>query len=99
MPPTSSNLPAAPRNVREAAVRSKEASRKLPFLSSEVKDRALSAMAAALRTDAASILAANARDLSAADARTGTDAMAPAMRRRLSLDAAKIEGMAAALEE
>jgi glutamate-5-semialdehyde dehydrogenase len=71
----------------------------LPYLPGEVKDRALLAMAAALRADAPAILAANARDLAAADARTGAEAMAPAMRRRLSLDPAKIEGMAAALEE
>ncbi len=65
----------------------------------DVKDRALRAMAQALRNGAQEILAANARDLLAADAAKGEDAVPAPMRMRLLLDAAKIEGMARALEE
>lgn len=56
-------------------------------------------MAKGLRDGAQDILAANARDLMAADAAKGDDAVPPAMRKRLQLDATKIEGMARALEE
>lgn len=73
----------------------RHASRALASIDSAVKDRALRGMAAALRRDRDAIVAANAKDVAAAD-----DAgIAAPMRKRLLLDAAKIEGMAAALEE
>ena len=73
----------------------KAASRKLASLPSAVKDAALRAMAARLRADRDAILTANVRDLAGADAA----GIAAPMRKRLVLDEAKIEGMAAALEE
>lgn len=73
----------------------KTASRALASLPSPVKDEALRAGAAALRRDRDAILGANARDVAAADAA----GIAAPMRRRLLLDAAKVEGMASALEE
>lgn len=88
-----------PSPLREAADRARSASRKLGSLPGAVKDDALRAIAAGLRRAAPQILAANAADLAAADARTGEDAIAPAMRRRLALDADKIEGMARAVDE
>ncbi len=85
--------------MRQAADRAKEASRRLATLPGRVKDAALLAMAAAVREKAPEILEANARDLADADRATGEEAISPPMRKRLSLDAAKVEGMAAALEE
>ena len=85
--------------VREAAARAKHASRALSHLATAVKDRALVAMAAALRRDAAAILEANRQDLAAADALTGGDAIPAPMRSRLALDEKKVEAMASALEE
>jgi len=73
----------------------KTASRTLASLPSAVKDAALRAMAGRLRADREAILAANAKDLAGADAA----GIAAPMRKRLILDAAKIEGMASALEE
>ncbi len=84
--------------VRLAAERAKEASRKLAGLSGAVKDAALRGMAGALRAGTQPILAANARDVAAFDAHEETRGNVP-MRKRLILDAAKIEGMAKALEE
>lgn len=59
------------------------------------KNQALLAAAAALRADARILLAANAKDLEAARARGITASMAD----RLVLDARRIEGIAAGLEE
>ena len=59
------------------------------------KDAALHAAAAALRNDAAGILAANARDMQQAEARN----LNAAMLDRLRLDAARIEAMARGLAE
>ncbi|MES2754286.1 MAG: glutamate-5-semialdehyde dehydrogenase [Pseudomonadota bacterium] len=56
------------------------------------KRAALSAAAAAVRADAATILAANARDLAAAEG------LSPALRDRLTLDAARVEAVAATLD-
>ena len=81
--------------VRSAAERARAACRPLAALSGAVKDDALRRMAAALRKGQAEILAANARDVAAADAAGITGPM----RKRLLLDAGKIEGMARALEE
>jgi len=63
--------------------------------SRQQKDAALHAAAAALRNDAAGILAANARDMQQAEARN----LNAAMLDRLRLDAARIEAMARGLTE
>jgi glutamate-5-semialdehyde dehydrogenase len=60
-----------------------------------VKDRALRAIAAALRDDERSILDANARDVEAARARGTSDALVD----RLLLDHARIDAMARSIEE
>ncbi len=61
----------------------------------DTKDQALRAAAAAIRRNAAAILAANARDVEAARAR----GLSPAMTDRLLLNGARVEGMAAGLED
>ncbi len=66
----------------------------LSLASTETKNRALRAAATTLRRRAADILAANARDLSAAKA-SGT---APAFLDRLALDASRVEAMASGLD-
>lgn len=81
--------------VRVAAKRAKEAARRLASLPGRVKDDALRRMAAALRDAGPAILAANAEDVSAADA----GSIPAPLRKRLQLDRAKLEGMASALEE
>ncbi len=73
----------------------RDAARRLATASTEDKDRALAAAAAAIRAATADILAANARDVAAAEAR-GT---APAFLDRLRLDEARIEAMARGVEE
>src|SRR5690349_1488213 len=55
--------------MREIGARAKAAGRRLALASSADKDRALAAMAAAIRGSAAAILAANAEDI--AEARSG----------------------------
>ncbi|MEY4377996.1 MAG: gamma-glutamyl phosphate reductase [Pseudomonadota bacterium] len=70
----------------------------LPFLaaaSTEQKNRALFAAAAAMRAGAADILAANSQDLDAARAA----GLSPAMLDRLALDAKRLEGIAQGLEQ
>ncbi len=75
------------RNARAAA-------RALALASTVQKDRALELMAAAVRAQHARILAANAEDL--ADARTA--GLSVAALDRLALDAARVEGIAEAIE-
>jgi len=66
----------------------------LALASSETKNRALGAMAAALRARRAELLAANARDMDAARAKGTSGAMLD----RLALDETRVEGMAAGAE-
>lgn len=75
--------------------RAKAASRRLLPLSSDRRNQALAAIAAGLRREIPAILAANERDVAAA--REG--GFSAAMLDRLSLDAGRIEAMAAAVEE
>lgn len=75
--------------------RARTASRALATVDTSAKDRALRAMAAALRSQAPRVLEANARDLEAARAQ-GTSA---ALLDRLALDAARVEQMARAVEQ
>ncbi|MGY1728950.1 glutamate-5-semialdehyde dehydrogenase [Geodermatophilus sp. SYSU D01062] len=81
--------------IGAAALRARAASRVLRTLPTDVKDAALTAMAEALveRTD--EVLAANARDVAAAEA-DGTPA---SVLDRLRLDAGRVAGVAAALRE
>ncbi len=72
----------------------REASRELARADTAAKDTALRAIAAAIRRDAAKLLAANAEDVAAADA-SGADA---AFIDRLTLDADTIEQMAQGVE-
>ena len=74
--------------------RARAASRKLGQMSPADRTRGLSAVAAAIRADAAQILAANEQDMAAAQEK-GLDA---AMLDRLALDAARLEGIAASVE-
>src|SRR5689334_4028750 len=75
------------RNARSAA-------RVLALATPEQKNRALAAMAAALRTQTARILAANADDLGEARA----SGLSAAVLDRLTLDPARIEAIAAGIE-
>ncbi|MBS0472653.1 MAG: glutamate-5-semialdehyde dehydrogenase [Proteobacteria bacterium] len=71
----------------------KAAARALREASTETKNKALDAAAAALRAHAKDILAANAEDLKAASDLT------PALRDRLMLDGKRIEAMAKGIED
>ncbi len=80
-------MAAIARNARAAA-------RALALASSEQKDRALTAMAAAIRGQKTQILAANAEDLADARAAEATGAFLD----RLALDDTRVEAMAAGIE-
>ena len=73
----------------------KAAAAKLAQAPREKKDLALKAMAAEIRVQSAKILAANERDVKAAQAR----GLSSALLDRLLLDAKRVEGMASGLEE
>ncbi|MBK8160656.1 MAG: glutamate-5-semialdehyde dehydrogenase [Rhodospirillaceae bacterium] len=73
----------------------KAASTKLAQAPREKKDLALKAMAAEIRVQSAKILAANERDMKAAQAR----GLSSALLDRLLLDAKRVEAMASGLEE
>jgi glutamate-5-semialdehyde dehydrogenase len=81
--------------IGAAALRARSAARVLRTLPTETKDAALAAMADALVERTAEVLAANAADVEAAAA-TGTP---DSVLDRLRLDAARVEGVAAALRE
>jgi glutamate-5-semialdehyde dehydrogenase len=85
------NLTASMREIGRAA---RAAARMLALAPSAQKDRALAAMAKAIRRSRAAILAANAEDQEEARAAGAT----PAFLDRLALDAARVETMAAGLE-
>ena len=74
--------------------RAKAAARVLAQVAPEQKNRALAAIAKALRADAAAIMAANAEDI--AEARAG--GMNAAFLDRLALDQKRVEGIAEAIE-
>jgi len=80
--------------IRQLALRAREAARALARTSTAVRDGALVAMADALRRETALILAANALDMEAA----GTAGTPAPLLDRLMLDAARIDGIAAAVE-
>lgn len=72
----------------------RDAARALRLAAPETRTRAIEGMARAVRAAAGDILAANARDVAAAE----SAGLSPAMVDRLKLDAARVEGIAAALE-
>jgi glutamate-5-semialdehyde dehydrogenase len=80
--------------VHAIADRSRHAARRLAMANRAWKDRALRAVGVALQDNAASILAANGKDVAAGKA-NGTSA---AMLDRLTLTDARIDGLVAALE-
>ena len=80
--------------MAEIGLRARAAARVLALAPAAKKDRALQAMAAAIRTQKAAILAANAEDM--AEARTG--GVASAFLDRLTLNDARAEAMAAGIE-
>src|SRR3977135_2303611 len=73
----------------------KQAAAALALISAAQKVEALKTMAQAIRAQAGAILAANAEDMKAAEARNLTAALLD----RLKLDAKRVEAMAAGLEE
>jgi glutamate-5-semialdehyde dehydrogenase len=75
--------------------RARAAVQDLGQASTETKNAALRAAAATLRARTADLLAANARDMSAAEERK----IAPSLLDRLKLDAARVNAMAAGLEQ
>jgi glutamate-5-semialdehyde dehydrogenase len=80
--------------MRDIGREARAAARALALAPAAQKNRALAAMAKAIRNSRAAILAANADDL--AEAKSG--GATPAFLDRLSLDAERVEAMAAALE-
>jgi len=83
----------AAKSMREMAERAREAARKLAVAKTNEKDEGLTRMAALLRERASEIKAANTRDLASASELTS------AMQDRLTLDDARIEKMAAGVEQ
>ena len=81
--------------MRELAERSKQASKVLALATTAQKNRALTAMAKALRADRSKILKANLEDLTAA----AHDGEPEAFLDRLKLDAARLEQMADAVTQ
>ncbi|MBB3343134.1 glutamate-5-semialdehyde dehydrogenase [Luteimonas sp. RC10] len=81
--------------LRDQALACREAARTLAGLRTAARDALLRAMADALDAHAEAILAANARDVAAAQARGTTGALLD----RLRLDAARLAGVSAAVRE
>ncbi|MGH8087790.1 MAG: aldehyde dehydrogenase family protein, partial [Stenotrophomonas sp.] len=82
-------------DIRTQALACRDAAQVLAQLSSDAKAALLHAMADALDADADTILAANARDLAAAE----TKGVGSAMLDRLALNPARMSGVSAALRE
>ena len=80
--------------MREIGLRARTASRVLALAPAEQKNRALAGMAAAVRAGASAILAANAEDVAEAKAA----GISGAFLDRLSLDAGRVEAIAAGIE-
>jgi len=89
--PSAGDLGATMRDIGRQA---RQAARALALAPASQKNKALAAMAKAIRRSAASILAANAEDR--AEAKSG--GATPAFLDRLSLDAERVEAMAAGLD-
>ena len=82
-------------DITQQALQCRDAAHAIAALPSDAKNALLRAMADALLADEALILAANARDLDAASAK----GIGSAMLDRLRLDAARLQGIAAAVRE
>lgn len=80
--------------MHDMGARARAASRALALLSPADRSRGLNAIAAAIRVAAPEILAANAKDMAAAE----TKGLSAAMLDRLALNAARVEGVAAGVE-
>ena len=81
--------------AKQAALAAKAAAPAMAQASTELKDKALLAMAAALRAQTSAICEANATDCAVAKEK----GISPSMLDRLSLNEARIESMASALEQ
>src|SRR5690606_3427803 len=81
--------------VQDLGQKARKASRQLVTLSGERRGRALRAMAALLRQRADALIAANGRDLAAAE----TGGLAPSLISRLKLDPARVAKMADSVAE
>ncbi|MBL7106839.1 MAG: glutamate-5-semialdehyde dehydrogenase [Phycisphaerae bacterium] len=81
-------------DIQEICVGAKAAAIKLSAVSSEVKNAALTAMAVALRANAAKIVEANNRDLERAEA----EGLAKPLLKRLRFDEGKIESVCEGIE-
>jgi glutamate-5-semialdehyde dehydrogenase len=95
MPQRSRTVSATREQVLDAARRSKAAAAELALLSRSQKDDALRAMATALRSRVADVLAANQLDVAAAVAAGTPDSLVD----RLRLTESRVEAMARGLEE
>ena len=80
--------------MAEMGRRARAAARRLGLATGAEKDAALKAMAVAIRASAEAILAANAEDVAEAKSKDQTGAFID----RLTLDARRVEGIAAAVE-
>jgi glutamate-5-semialdehyde dehydrogenase len=81
--------------MHDVGRRAKAAARVLAQASPEQKDRALTAIATAIRADAGAIIAANAEDM----AEAGANGTAASFLDRLELNPKRVEGIAEAIEE
>ncbi|CAN7266373.1 glutamate-5-semialdehyde dehydrogenase [Pseudoxanthomonas sp. LjRoot143] len=81
--------------ITQQALQCRDAAHAIASLPTEAKNALLQAMADALLTDAAAILAANAQDIEAASAK----GIGTAMLDRLRLDGVRLQGIAAAVRE
>ena len=88
-------MPDAMTDIRQLALRCRDAAQAVAALSTEARNAMLLAMADALAADAPLILAANAGDLQAA----GEKGVATAMLDRLRLDETRLSGISVALRE
>ena len=86
-------------NVTQLAKQAKESSFLLAALPSEIKDRSLRAMAAALRSHTQEILQANAQDLQTAQTEVAAGRMKQALYERLKLIPEKLETTVRGMEE
>jgi glutamate-5-semialdehyde dehydrogenase len=82
-------------DIRQLALQCRDAAQSLAQLSTAARDAMLRAMAQALEDDADAILAANARDMESARARS----VGSAMLDRLRLDRSRVEAIAGAVRE
>jgi glutamate-5-semialdehyde dehydrogenase len=80
-------------STHEIALAAKHASRLLAPLDEAARDAALEAMAKALEASSADLMAANAKDMQAAETASGEDKLPPATLSRLKLTPAKLREM------